>query len=86
MMSLLSVGMSAGGARPKAVLAFNKDFTQVRSGQTDAPDGFIHYLMKFDGVSVHKKNQETFGDPLSYGAMEYSNENDNAANPTKTLQ
>ncbi|NRB25020.1 type II toxin-antitoxin system HipA family toxin [Shewanella sp.] len=71
MMSLMSVGMSAGGARPKAVLAFNKDFSQVRSGQTDAPDGFTHYLMKFDGVSEHNKSQETFGDPLGYGAMEY---------------
>ena len=71
MMSLLSVGMSAGGARPKAVLAFNKNFTQVRSGQTDTPSGFTHYLMKFDGVSEHNKNQETFGDPLGYGAMEY---------------
>lgn len=71
MLSLMSVGMSAGGARPKAVLAFNKDFTQVRSGQIDAPNGFSHYLMKFDGVSEHNKNQETFGDPLGYGAMEY---------------
>lgn len=71
MMSLLSVGMSAGGARPKAVLAFNKNFTQVRSGQTDTPSGFTHYLMKFDGVSEHNKKQETFGDPLGYGAMEY---------------
>lgn len=71
MMSLLSVGMSAGGARPKAVLAFNEDFTQVRSGQASAPDGFSHYLMKFDGVTEHNKNQETFGDPLGYGAMEY---------------
>ncbi|MCG6300344.1 type II toxin-antitoxin system HipA family toxin [Vibrio vulnificus] len=71
MMSLLSVGMSAGGARPKAVLAFNKDFTQVRSGQTNVPSGFTHYLMKFDGVSEHNKNQETFGDPLGYGAMEF---------------
>ncbi|MBU2878236.1 MULTISPECIES: type II toxin-antitoxin system HipA family toxin [Aliiglaciecola] len=71
MMALMSVGMSAGGARPKAVLAFNSDFTQVRSGQTNAPDGFSHYLMKFDGVSEHNKNQETFGDPTGYGAMEY---------------
>ncbi|TNH44564.1 type II toxin-antitoxin system HipA family toxin [Photorhabdus luminescens subsp. sonorensis] len=71
MMSLLSVGMSAGGARPKAVLAFNEDFTQVRSGQVKVPNGFTHYLMKFDGVSEHNKNQETFGDPLGYGAMEY---------------
>ncbi|VAW48405.1 Toxin HigB / Protein kinase domain of HipA [hydrothermal vent metagenome] len=71
MMALLSVGTSAGGARPKAVLAFNQDFTQVRSGQTNAPEGFTHYLMKFDGVSEHHQNQETFGDPMGYGAMEY---------------
>lgn len=71
MLSLLSVGMSAGGARPKAVLAFNENFSQVRSGQTKAPKGFTHYLMKFDGVSEHNANQETFGDPLGYGAMEY---------------
>ncbi|WP_435237498.1 type II toxin-antitoxin system HipA family toxin [Psychromonas sp. PT13] len=71
MLALMSVGMSAGGARPKAVLAFNEAFTQVRSGQTNAPDGFEHYLMKFDGVSEHNKNQETFGDPMGFGAMEY---------------
>ncbi|MGM0935367.1 MAG: type II toxin-antitoxin system HipA family toxin [Pseudomonadota bacterium] len=71
MLSLLSVGMSAGGARPKAVLAFNDDLTQVRSGQASVPEGFTHYLMKFDGVSEHNKNQETFGDPMGYGAMEF---------------
>jgi len=71
MLSLLSVGMSAGGARPKAVLAFNENFTQVRSGQVNVPDGFTHYLMKFDGVSEHNKSRETFGDPLGYGAMEF---------------
>uniref|UniRef100_A0A3B0MGK0 HipA N-terminal subdomain 1 domain-containing protein n=1 Tax=Arsenophonus endosymbiont of Trialeurodes vaporariorum TaxID=235567 RepID=A0A3B0MGK0_9GAMM len=69
MMALLSVGMSAGGARPKAVLAFNQDFTQVRSGQTNVPEGFTHYLIKFDGVSEHNKNQQTFGDPVGFGAM-----------------
>ena len=71
MLALLSVGTSAGGARPKAVLAFNDDFTQVRSGQTEVPDGFTHYLMKFDGVSERNTDKETFGDPLGYGAMEY---------------
>ena len=71
MLALLSVGTSAGGARPKAVLAFNEDYSQVRSGQTDVPDGFTHYLMKFDGVSEHNVNKETFGDPMGYGAMEY---------------
>lgn len=71
MTALLSVGMSAGGARPKAVLAFNSDFSQVRSGQTNAPEGFTHYILKFDGVSEHNKDRETFGDPLGYGTMEY---------------
>jgi serine/threonine-protein kinase HipA len=71
MLSLLSVGMSAGGARPKAVLAFNNDFTQVRSGQVDVADGFTHCILKFDGVSEHNKGNETFGDPQGYGAMEY---------------
>lgn len=71
MLSILSVGMSAGGARPKAVLAFNEDFTRVRSGQVTIPDGFKHYLMKFDGVREHNTGQETFGDPLGYGAMEF---------------
>ncbi|PCJ50984.1 MAG: toxin HipA [Gammaproteobacteria bacterium] len=71
MKTLLAVGTSAGGARAKAVLAFNEDFTQVRSGQVDAPKGFTHYLMKFDGVVDNNQNEETFGDPLGYGTMEY---------------
>lgn len=71
MLSLLSVGMSAGGARPKAVLAFNNDFTQVRSGQVDVPEGFEHYIVKFDGVTEHRSTRETFGDPQGYGIMEY---------------
>ena len=71
MLALMSVGMSAGGVRPKAVLAFNNDFTQVRSGQTDVPKGFTHCIMKFDGVSEHNTDKETFGDPMGYGTMEY---------------
>ena len=71
MIALLSVGTSAGGARPKAVLAFNDNFTEVRSGQTHVPEGFTHYLMKFDGVTEHNSNKETFGDPMGFGAMEY---------------
>jgi len=71
MLSLLSVGMSAGGARPKAVLAFNDDFTQVKSGQVDIPKGFEHYIVKFDGVTEHSSDAQSFGDPQGYGAMEY---------------
>lgn len=71
LLALLSVGTSAGGARPKAVVAFNQDFSQVRSGQTQVPAAFTHYLLKFDGVSDRSSQQETFGDPLGFGAMEY---------------
>ena len=71
MQALLSVGTSAGGARPKAVLAFNESFTSARSGQTDAPEGYTHYLLKFDGVEEHRKESQTFGDPKGFGALEY---------------
>lgn len=71
MLALLSVGTSAGGARPKAVLAFNRDFSEVRSGQVRVPDGFNHYLLKFDGVTEYSPQTETFGDPLGFGVMEY---------------
>jgi serine/threonine-protein kinase HipA len=71
MLDLLSVGVSAGGARPKAVLAFNDDYTRVRSGQVDVPNGFTHYIVKFDGVTEHRSNTQTFGDPLGFSVMEY---------------
>lgn len=68
---LIAVGTSAGGARPKAVLGFNKDFSEAVSGQVDIPKGFDHYLMKFDGVVETNPNEETFGDPQGYGVCEY---------------
>lgn len=48
---ILRIGTSAGGARPKAVIAFNEKTGEVRSGQTNAPKGFEHWLIKLDGVS-----------------------------------
>lgn len=72
MSALFQVGTSAGGARAKALIAINKDRTQLRSGQTDAPAGFEHYLLKFDGVEEHKVNSEVFGDPKGFGRMEYA--------------
>ncbi|MFC4701034.1 type II toxin-antitoxin system HipA family toxin [Glaciecola siphonariae] len=68
---MLAVGTSAGGARPKAVLAFDDDFKTVRSGQGEVPPGYTHYLLKFDGVKERDPTEQTFGDPLGYGAMEY---------------
>jgi serine/threonine-protein kinase HipA len=48
---ILKIGTSAGGARPKAVIAYNKKTGEVKSGQTNAPKGFEHWLIKLDGVS-----------------------------------
>lgn len=50
-MEILKIGTSAGGARPKAVLAYNEKTGEVKSGQTKAPAGFEHWLIKLDGVS-----------------------------------
>lgn len=68
---ILSVGMSAGGARAKAVIAWNPDTDAIRSGQVPAPDGFEHWLLKFDGVSGNR-DKEGFDDPEGYGAIEYA--------------
>jgi serine/threonine-protein kinase HipA len=48
---ILRVGTSAGGARPKAVIAYNPKTGEVKSGQTNAPKGFEYWLIKLDGVS-----------------------------------
>ncbi len=51
MMEILRVGTSAGGARPKAVIAYNEKTGEVKSGQTNTTKGFEHWLIKLDGVS-----------------------------------
>jgi serine/threonine-protein kinase HipA len=50
-LDILKIGTSAGGARPKAVIAYNEKTGEVKSGQTKAPNGFEHWLLKLDGVS-----------------------------------
>lgn len=72
MSAIFQVGTSAGGARPKAVIAPNHDRSRVVSGQTPTPKGFTHYLIKFDGVRERSSTSELFGDPLGYGRMEYA--------------
>jgi serine/threonine-protein kinase HipA len=66
---ILRVGTSAGGARAKAVIAWNPDTHEVRSGQVKAGDGFEYWLLKFDGVSGNKDKE--LEDPRGYGAIEY---------------
>ncbi len=67
---ILRVGTSAGGARAKAVIAWNPESNEVRSGQVKADPGFQHWLLKFDGVSGNKDKE--LEDPTGFGAIEYA--------------
>lgn len=66
--TILRVGTSAGGARAKALIAWNASTGEVRSGQLEAPQGFSHWLLKFDGVSGNKDKE--LEDPQGYGLIE----------------
>lgn len=65
MVDILKIGTSAGGARPKAIIAYNPKTGQVRSGQTNAPKGFEQWMIKLDGVS-----DAQFGASKGYGRVE----------------
>lgn len=67
---ILTVGTSAGGARAKAVIAWNRVTDEVRSGQIAAGAGFEYWLLKFDGVAGNKDKE--LEDPKGYGAIEYA--------------
>ncbi|MFA6400314.1 MAG: type II toxin-antitoxin system HipA family toxin [Salinivirgaceae bacterium] len=67
MSEILKIGTSAGGARPKAVIAYNHITGEVKSGQAKAPKGFEHWLIKLDGVS-----DSQFGESLGWGRVEYA--------------
>lgn len=65
MQAILKIGTSAGGARAKALIAFNEKTGEIRSGQANAPKGFNHYLIKFDGI-----DDDQFGTSKGYGRVE----------------
>ena len=65
---ILRLGTSAGGQRAKAIIAYNKETGEVRSGQVEAPAGFDYYLIKLDGVSAKAGFRET----ENYGRLEFS--------------
>ena len=67
---ILRVGTSAGGARAKAVIAWNPTTNEVRSGQVPAGEGFEYWLLKFDGVKGNKDKE--LEDPQCYGVIEYA--------------
>jgi serine/threonine-protein kinase HipA len=66
--SIIDVGTSAGGARAKAVIAWNSETQEIRSGQVDAPEGFEHWLLKFDGMGADRE----LGATQDYGRIEYA--------------
>lgn len=66
--SIIDVGTSAGGARAKAVIAWHPHTQEIRSGQFDAPEGFEHWLLKFDGMG----SDNELGAPGGYGRIEYA--------------
>lgn len=68
--AILTVGTSAGGARAKAVIAWNPQTHEVRSGQIVAGDGFEHWLLKFDGVAGNRDKERD--DLTGYGAVEFA--------------
>ncbi len=67
---ILRVGTSAGGARAKAIIAWNPNTAEVRSGQVRAPTGFEYWLLKFDGVSANQDKE--LEDPKGYTVIEYA--------------
>ncbi|MDF1838261.1 MAG: type II toxin-antitoxin system HipA family toxin [Planctomycetota bacterium] len=73
MADILRVGTSAGGARAKAVVAWNEATGELRSGQLDLPPGFSHWLIKFDGISNNRDKE--LADPKGYGRIEYAYSN-----------
>jgi len=64
--TIIEVGTSAGGARAKAVVAWNPSTQELRAGQLAAPDGFQHWLLKFDGLGEDRE----LGSPRNYGRIE----------------
>ncbi len=67
---ILRVGTSAGGARAKAILAWNEETGEFKSGQIKTDKGYTHWLMKFDGVDENKDKE--LADPKGFGRIEYA--------------
>jgi serine/threonine-protein kinase HipA len=70
MKDILQIGTSAGGARAKAVIAWNPETNEVRSGEVKTKKGFEYWILKFDGVSNNRDRE--LADPGGYGVIEYA--------------
>lgn len=65
--TLVTVGTSAGGAKAKAVIAVNDDTSDVLSGQANVPEGYVHWLLKFD-----ETDNEEHASSKQIGRIEYA--------------
>lgn len=74
LLQLVNVGSSAGGARAKAVIAYNPDTHEMRSGHLPAPPGFSHWLIKLDGTGSTSLDGriDALGAGAPYGRIEYA--------------
>ncbi len=70
MLDIVRVSSSAGGARAKALIAWNENTNEIRSGQVKAPDGYTYWLLKFDGITNNKDKE--LADPSDYGLVEFA--------------
>lgn len=50
---LIKISSSPGGKRPKALVAINRNKNEVKSGQGKVPEGFEHYMLKYDDNSSY---------------------------------
>lgn len=67
---LVQIGSSAGGARAKALIAWNEETNEIRSGQMQLGDGYDYWLMKFDNVK--KNGDHGLEDKPEYTLIEYA--------------
>lgn len=70
-LDILKIGTSAGGAKPKAIIAYNESTGEVRSGQVKAPNGFTYWILKFDGT-VYSEHDKVSSNPQGIGNIEYA--------------
>jgi serine/threonine-protein kinase HipA len=68
--NIIRVGTSAGGARAKAILAWNPETNKFRSGQVETDKGFEYWILKFDGIQNNKDKE--LADPQGFGKIEFA--------------
>ncbi len=71
--TLVTVGTSAGGAKAKAVIAVNDETKDVLSGQANVPEGYVHWLLKFDEIDneEHASSKQIGRIEYAYSEMAY---------------